>query len=107
MKNAHQAVFSSLSGLLKKLFNIAHNKHQNETVRITLDTVDPLIVEKLIEYVYQGKTFVDHHQQHELKDLCELLDIELPLRYFETQSPCPIIGTIAYKGEQSGNKRKY
>jgi len=94
--NAHQAMFSSLSSLLHKIFQISREKQPFEKVIITLNSVDPAVVEKLIEYVYEGETFVNHQQQHALRDLCEMLEIDLPIRDFQTQSPCPIIGTIEY-----------
>jgi len=98
--NAHQAMFSSLSSLLNKLFQIAHIKQPFEKVLITLNMVDPVVVEKLIEYIYEGQTFVNHQQQHALKDLCEMLEIDLPICEFDALSPCPIMGTIVYSEDE-------
>lgn len=103
--NAHQAIFSQLSALLKDLFQ-ANKKVSHERIVISLDSVGPLIVEKLIEYVYHGSTVVHHKEQHELRDLCELLDIDLPAKYFDAQVPCPILGAIKYEEvyENNGDK---
>jgi len=78
--SAHQSIFAKCSVLLKTLFSIARAKQPYDNVAISLDSVSASIMEKLIEYVYEGKTTINHIQHLELRNLCKLLELEVPLR---------------------------
>ena len=80
--SAHQFMFTSLSNVLGDLFRISQLKQPYEKIVITLDSVDPIVVEKLVEYLYEGETKVSYQQECELIDLCELLQLDVPLRDF-------------------------
>merc|ERR1719510_1713076 len=71
--NAHKAILSSASKFLKELFEIAYQKQPYERIVINLDSVDPNIFEKLIEFMYEGKTTVNQEQREKLIRLCKLL----------------------------------
>jgi hypothetical protein len=94
--NAHQAVLSTVSNLLRDVFKIANDKQPYEKIVITLDSFDPIIVGKLVDYIYEGQIMVNHQQQHEFRGLCKLLQIEVPLRRADPQIP------IDDGGETSG-----
>jgi len=81
--SAHQSIFAQCSVMLKSLFSIARSKQPFDNVAISLDTVNASLMEKLIEYVYEGKTTIDHTQRHDLANLCKLLQLELPLQRIE------------------------
>jgi len=76
---AHKVLFSSISPLLKELFEIAQLKQPYETVIITLDSFCSNTVEKLIEYVYQGKVTINCREMTSLQRLCGFLKMKLPL----------------------------
>lgn len=93
--SAHQAIFSKLSNLLKSLFTIARSKQPYDNIAITLDSVSASIVEKLMEYIYEGKTTIDNRERYQLVHLCSLLQLELPIKNFELPNP------ITYAGNYS------
>jgi hypothetical protein len=79
-------VFLSVSKLFRELFEIAHDKQPYEKIVITLDSVDPIIFEKLIEYMYEGKTMVNGQQKGELINLCKSLQLDVHLQTLEPLS---------------------
>jgi hypothetical protein len=46
---------------------------------VTIDSVDPGIIEKLVEYIYTGKIKANLQEIEGLKTICELLQLDLPL----------------------------
>lgn len=90
---AHQAMFSSISSLLNELFKVALEKQPYEKVMIILDSVDCIIMEKLIEYIYKGETKVNYQERQELFHLSRLLHLNIPLSEINT-SVCHTLPTI-------------
>merc|ERR1712150_166938 len=75
--NAHQAVLGQVSKTLKRLFRIAREKQPYERVYITVDSFEPIIVEKLVEFIYEGKTIVNNQQKMDIMNFFESLQLEL------------------------------
>lgn len=90
---AHQAMFSSISTLLNELFKVALEKQPYEKVMIILDSVDCIIMEKLIEYIYKGETKVNYQERQELLHLSRLLHLNIPLSEINT-NVCHTLPTI-------------
>lgn len=80
--NAHQVLFSSVSKFFKELFEIAHEKQSHERVLITLDSVDPTIMEKLIDCIYGGSTNVTNENKAQLMILCRSLQLDIEFEPF-------------------------
>merc|ERR1740124_120718 len=93
--NAHTAVFSSASKFFRELFVIAHEKQPYEQIVINLDSVDPIVFEKLIEYMYEGRTMVNGKQKEELVILCNTLQLDIPLQHLELSSQLIIENTFS------------
>jgi len=83
--SGHQAIFSNLSKLLAKFFAIAADKQPYENVVIMLDSIDYNVMKKLMQYVYEGETRINKHEGIKLLELCQLLQLEVPLSSFKTQ----------------------
>jgi len=77
--HAHKYLLSSLSPLLNELFETAQLKQPYENITITLDLFDSEIVKKLIEYIYEGSIMVSSFEKDQLRLLCRVLGLELPL----------------------------
>lgn len=89
--NTHQALFSSVSNFFRELFNIAHDKQPYERVIITLDSVDLLTLEKLIECVYEGNTNVTNQQKDQLLKLCTSLQLNIQWQPFLEPSSSKLV----------------
>merc|ERR1719351_204015 len=86
--SGHQAIFSNLSKLLTRFFAIAANKQPYENVVIMLDSIDYNVMKKLMQYVYEGETRITKQEGIKLHELCQLLQLEVPLSSFsEEESP--------------------
>merc|ERR1719361_1420449 len=47
---------------------------------ITLEGFSPIVVQKLVELIYKGQTYVNQRQNDELLELCDLLQLEVVMR---------------------------
>jgi len=77
--DAHQAIFSTLSSELKMLFDIAKQKQPYEKVVIIIESVNNIIMEKLIQYIYTGEITATYTEKESLLQLSSLLKLNISL----------------------------
>merc|ERR1719167_1812860 len=78
--DAHQAIFSSISAELKILIDIAKYKQPYEKVVIIMDSVNNIVMEKLIEYIYTGEVHANVIEKQKLIQLCAQLKLNISLK---------------------------
>jgi len=103
---AHKILFLNLSQFLRKFIVNAHLDLPYEKVAISIDSFGANIVRKLIECVYEGKTYVNEFETVQLEELCDVLKLKLP-NYDSCKGSFNIMDSDRDNGRlhQSTNKR--